>query len=178
MGGQSNATHAAKEDLTRARTKKPRDGYRGADQSTMSTVLNGHLKRAEKNTLPCEEWSTAQLQQFMASIANHRSSELQQVYKSSQDRRTMHTEALDELQQQWSKLNHIVGNHPHLYAPQQEAHCREAVMWWTHHLAEDTRATFRTANITVPLLPEGPKKTCGRGEGDEEHHVCLFINEK
>merc|ERR1712232_1070793 len=31
---------------------------------------------------------------------------------------------------------------------------------------------------TVPLLPEGPKKPCGRGEGDDEKHVCLFINEK
>jgi len=30
----------------------------------------------------------------------------------------------------------------------------------------------------VPLLPESPKKPCGRGEGDDERDVCLFINEK
>jgi len=140
--------------------------------------LNGHLKRAEKNTLPCENWSTRQLQEFMAKIADGRSDELQQVYQMSQDRRAIPTGTLDEHKEEWNKLNHIVDNHPHLYAPQQEAHCREAVMWWTHHLAETTRGTFRSANLTVPLLPEGSKTACGRGEGDDEQHVCSFINEK
>jgi len=176
--GQSVATLAEKDDLKRARTKKPRDLYQGEDQSAMSKVLNGHLKRAEKNTLPCDHWSTRQLQEFMAKIADGRSDELQQVYRYSQDRRAIHTETLDEHKEQWNKLNHIVENHPHLYAPQQEAHCREAVMWWTHHLAETTRGTFRSANLTVPLLPEGSKTACGRGEGHDEHHVCSFINEK
>merc|ERR1712232_1097616 len=123
------------------------------------------LKRAEKNTLPCEHWSTRQLQDFMATIAAGRSDELQQVYRSSQDRRALRTGALDEHKEEWNKLNHIVDNHPHLYAPQQEAHCREAVMWWVHHLAETTRGTFRSSNLTVPLLPEGSKTACGRGEG-------------
>merc|ERR1712232_892947 len=53
-----------------------------------------------------------------------------------------------------------------------------AVMWWTHHLAEQTRQTFRSTNLTIPLLPEGAKKPCGRGESDDEHNVCSFINEK
>jgi hypothetical protein len=176
--GQAISGPAGSEDLKRARTKKPRSAYKGDDQTVMSQVLNGHLKRAEQNTLPCEHWSTAQLQKFMATIANHRSGDLQQIYKSSKDRRTMHADTLDEHQQQWDKLNHIVGNHPHLYTPQQQAHCREAVMWWTHHLAEDSRTALRLTNLTVPLLPESPKKACGRGEGDDEHHVCSFINEK
>jgi hypothetical protein len=145
----------------------------------MSKVLNSHLKRAEKQTLACEHWSTVQLQDFMARIANHRNSELQQIYKTSLDRRAVPVGTLDEHKEQWSKLNHIVNNHPHLYAPQQEAHCREAVMWWTHHLTEESRATLRsTTNLTVPMLPEGEKKQCGRGEGDDEHEVCAFINEK
>jgi len=90
----------------------------------------------------------------------------------------MHADTLDQHKEQWTKLNHIVGNHTHLYAPQQEAHCREAVMWWAHHLSEQTRESFRVTKLTVPLLPESPKKPCGQGEGDDEHHVCLFINEK
>jgi len=52
------------------------------------------------------------------------------------------------------------------------------VMWWTHHLAEEKRGHFRSKFLTVPLLPEGPKKQCGRGEGDDETTVCAFINEK
>merc|ERR1719160_817472 len=90
----------------------------------------------------------------------------------------MKVNTLAEHKGEWAKLNHIVANHPHLYEPQREAHCREAVMWWVHHLAEEKRVHLRSANLTVPLLPESPKKSCGRGEGDEEAHVCLFINEK
>jgi len=176
--GQGIAAPTTKDDLKRAKTKKPRDLYRGEDQTAMSKVLNGHLKRSEKTTLPCEHWSTVQLQEFMATIADHRSDELQQVYQSSKDRRTMHAPTLDEQKEQWSKLNHIVGNHPHLHAPQQEAHCREAVMQWTHHLTESTRESFRLTKLTVPLLPEGEKKVCGRGEGDDEAQVCEHINEK
>jgi hypothetical protein len=112
----------------------------------------------------------------MAAIGNNRSGDLQQIYEASQDRR--HTPTLDEHKQQWKKLNHIVSNHPHLYVPQQEAHCREAVMWWAHHLAEETRKAFRATNLAVPMLPVGAKKPCGKGESDDEHHVCLFINEK
>merc|ERR1719265_1003368 len=141
----------------------------------MSKVLNGHLKRTETNTRPCEHWSTKELQEFMASIADHRSEELQQVYASSQDRRQKHT---DDHKSEWTQLNHIVSNHPHLYTPQQEAHCREAVMWWVHQLADETRAQLRVTNLSVPLLPEKPKSECGQGEGDDERHVCLFINEK
>jgi len=175
--GQFLAHPATKTDLTRAKTKKPRDVYRGEDQTAMSKVLNGHLKRTDM-TRPCEHWSTTDLQEFMATIADHRSDELQKIYHTSQDRRMMHGETLEDHKAQWQKLNHIVGNHPHLYASQQEAHCREAVMWWVHHLPETSRAQLRVTNLSVPLLPESPKKPCGRGEGDDEQHVCLFINEK
>jgi len=179
MLGQGLAAPSASDDLKRARTKKPRDVYKGDDQTAMSKTLNGHLKRAEKNTLPCEHWSTVELQEFMATIANSRSGDLQQIYTSTQDRRAIkHADTLDEHKEQWEKLNHIVTNHPHLHTPQQEAHCREAVMWWTHHLTESTRESFRMTDLKVPLLPESPKKPCGIGEGDEERHVCLFINEK
>jgi len=143
----------------------------------MSKVLNQHLLRSEKSTLPCENWSTSELQEFMATIAEHRTDDLQQIYRSADDRRDM-KHSLEDHKMHWAKLNHIVGNHPHLYTPQQEAHCREAVMWWTHHLVEEKRGLFRVKGLTVPLLPEGSKKACGRGEGDDEQHVCAYINEK
>merc|ERR1719443_2738041 len=129
----------------------------------MSKVLNGHLKRSEKDTLACEHWTSVKLQEFMGNIAAERSEDLQKIYQGSKDRRVMHGDTLEEHRMQWAKLNHIVGNHPHLAEPQQEAHCREAVMWWTHHLSEETRQSFRAKGVTVPLLPESPKKACGRG---------------
>jgi len=176
LGGGASASSSV-HDLRRARTKKPRDVYRGDDQTSMSKVLNQHLLRSEKSTLPCENWSTSELQEFMTTIAEHRTDDLQQIYRSADDRRDM-KHSLEDHKMHWAKLNHIVGNHPHLYTPQQEAHCREAVMWWTHHLVEEKRGLFRVKGLTVPLLPEGSKKACGRGEGDDEQHVCAYINEK
>jgi len=173
--GVGNPTSGA--DLQRAKTKKPRDAYRGDGQEVMSKVLNEHMTRTEQLTRPCADWSTTELQEFMLSIADHRSPDLQQVYGATADRRSVQVESANEHRAKWAKLNHIVSNHPHLHAPQHESHCREAVMWWTHHLAELKRTEFRAKNVTVPLLPEGPKKKCGRGEGSDEERVCLFINE-
>merc|ERR1719487_1065890 len=114
-------------DLKRAKTKKPGNSYRGHDQTAMSKTLNGHLKRSEKLTLPCEHWSTKELQNFMTTIGERRSEELQTIYRTVSDRRDMKADTLEEHKAQWVKLNRITDNHPHLYAPLQDAHCREAV---------------------------------------------------
>lgn len=169
---------ASLSDLKRAKTKKPRDDYRGADQESMSKVLNQHIMRAERSTQACEHWTTVELQNFMTLIAKHRDSEMQEIYASTKDRRSMRWDSIEQHLQEWAKLNRISGDHPHLLGPQQEAHCREAVMWWVHHLSEHKKKELRAQNITVPLLPEGPKKPCGQGPGEEERHACLFINEK
>mmetsp|Transcript_63631 Transcript_63631/g.205022 ORF Transcript_63631/g.205022 Transcript_63631/m.205022 type:complete len:551 (+) Transcript_63631:63-1715(+) len=164
-------------DLQRAKTKKPRDSYRGPGQAELSGVLNGHLRRAEGRTRACSEWSPEELQTFMGLVAEHRNDELQQVYHTVKDRRRMLLRGVDEYRAHWRRLNDIVGEHPHLLEPQRESHCREAVMWWTHHLAEDKRGELRARNVTVPLLPEGPKRPCSRGEGEDERHVCVSIEQ-
>ena len=135
-------------DVQRARNKRPSAAYRGHSQAVMSRKLNDHLIRAEERsatrTLPCEKWSLEELQTFMAIVAEHRSHELQQIYKSSMDRRSIRSESVEEFQSQWRSFNQLIDQHPHLHAPQQEAHCREAVMWWVHHLAEEKRQELRS----------------------------------
>jgi len=164
-------------DLRRAKTKRPRDAYRGDDQTQLSNVLNKHLKRAELTTRACDEWTPAELQAFMALILEHRTDELQQLYHTAKDRRKMVLGNADEYRTHWDKLNRISSSHPHLFKPQRESHCREAVMWWVHHLSEDSRRMLRAKNLTVPLLPEGSKNPCGRGESDEERQACLSIEQ-
>eukprot|EP00746_Dinoflagellata_sp_MGD_P128562 gnl/MRDRNA2_/MRDRNA2_62905_c0_seq1.p1 gnl/MRDRNA2_/MRDRNA2_62905_c0~~gnl/MRDRNA2_/MRDRNA2_62905_c0_seq1.p1 ORF type:complete len:553 (-),score=111.28 gnl/MRDRNA2_/MRDRNA2_62905_c0_seq1:195-1853(-) len=173
-----STAQVSQDDLKRAKTKKPGNEYRGPDQTTMSKTLNGHLKRSEKSTRPCEHWSTMELQHFMATIGEHRSEELQSIYRKTSDRRDIKADSLEDHKAQWTKLNRITTNHPHLYAPLQDAHCREAVMWWVHHLSEAKKGWFRAQNVTVPLLPESEKKQCGQGEGSDEDQVCVHINEK
>jgi len=144
----------------------------------MSRVLNQHLRRAERRTLPCANWTNVQLQDFMAMVAQHRSEELQLIYGGSKDRRRLRQETLEAQRAHWGWLNGVAAGHPHLLEPQQEAHCREAVMWWTHHLAEEKRNELRAREIIVPLLPEGPKKPCGQGKDGDERRACVSINEK
>merc|ERR1711959_545095 len=74
-------------DLRRAKSKVPSDAFKGDDQSSMSKVLNGHLKRANPNVKSCDEWTTAELQEFMGHIAPHRSDELMPIYAESNDKR-------------------------------------------------------------------------------------------
>lgn len=125
----------------------------------------------------CADWSVEELQDFMTVVASERSEVLQDIYRASKDRRQLNLGSVDEYRLHWRKLNHIVSTHTHLLEPLRESHCREAVMWWTHHLTDKARTMLRTKNITVPLLPEGEKQPCGRGEGEDEHHACLKINE-
>jgi len=172
------APAAGSADLQRAREKKPRDAYRGEDQAAMSRVLNEHMKRAEgERTRACADWSPAHLQDFMASIVGERSEEMQEIYRNAKDRRLMKFDNLADYRSHWQELNDASDRYPHLLEPQRESHCRQAVMWWVHHLTEDRRVALRAQNTTVPLLPEGSKMQCGKGLGEDERRACVGINE-
>jgi len=182
------STSATVQDLRRAQTKKPRDAFRGPSQSEMSKTLNKHLRHAHSKTKACEQWSLLELQEFMATVLGHRSHELQKIYEGTSDRRSVPKE-LAEVRQEWARSNSILQGLSHLEAPQREAHCREAVMWWVHHLDAEKREELERS-LTVPLLPESPKLRCGstgmlRSDGstvtpetlDDETHVCSKVNE-
>jgi hypothetical protein len=171
------ATSPTSDELQRARTKKPRDEYRGQDQSELSKVLNKHLLRAEKTVRACAEWELKDLQDFLALVAEERNDELQGIYEASKDRRRLQFGSAQEYRSHWGDLNRATARHPHLLEPLRESHCRQAVMWWTHHLTEQKREALRAQNLTVPLLPEGAKKPCGRGLGDDERTACLGVEQ-
>jgi len=99
---------------------------------------------------------------------------MQKIYRSNDDRRSMMLNTTAEYREHWAELNAIAQKHPHLAAPHVETHCREAVMWWTHHLTNDKRDELRATNITVPLLPENEKKPCN-GESKDEKHLCVSL---
>ena len=58
-------------DHTRARTKVPRQDYKGVDFSNMSQVLNHWLNSSYEATLlcDCEMWSVEELQKLQAVMA-------------------------------------------------------------------------------------------------------------
>ena len=114
----------------------------------------------------------------MAAVDEHRSPELQEIYSGVKDRRRLRLESPAHYAATWRKLNAIVETHPHIYEPLRDSHCRDAVMWWTHHLTEEKRRELRAkGNLSVPLLPEREKMSCGRGEGEDEEHACLYLEQ-
>mmetsp|Transcript_10396 Transcript_10396/g.23516 ORF Transcript_10396/g.23516 Transcript_10396/m.23516 type:complete len:549 (-) Transcript_10396:370-2016(-) len=164
-------------DLRRARVKKPRDTYRGDDQTRLSQVLNSHILRSTQNARPCAEWTTKSLQDFLELMLSHRSDQFQHIYNASNDRRKLSKGSIQEYRNHWQKLNRITATHGHLLDALREAHCREAVMWWVHHLTDEKRGELQASGVAVPLLPEGEKLQCGEGQSEDEVHACLHINE-
>lgn len=50
-------------------------------------------------------------------------------------------------------------------------------MWWVHHIDDDGREHLRASNITVPLLPEAPKKNCNGDDAKEMRDACESIQQ-
>ena len=146
-------------DLKRAKTKVPSDDYKGDGQQGLSKVLNGHLMKSETNVKPCDEWTTASLQEFMGHIAPHRSAELMEIYEESNDKRAPHLKTIFEHMSHWKEVNHFAKFDKEFEAIARESHCRQAVMWWVHLLENEKRESLRK-KVTVPLLPEGEKNHC------------------
>ena len=161
-------TNAEAWELARAKEKIPRPDFKGHGQTMLSKVLNGHLLRQETNTRACADWTPAELQGFLATINEHRSPELQEIYQDATDRRRMLLEPPTDYKAHWRQLNEAAEKHPDLAEPLRESHCREAVMWWTHHLTDDKRRALRgMPGVVVPLLPESEKRPCDSGAGED-----------
>ena len=167
-------------ELHRARTKVPRSEYKGPGSDGLAKALNVHLNAAEPNIKPCEEWSPQELQAFMRTVHDARSPELQSIYETTGDRRKLIRNSTEAYQMHWNDLNAIASKHPHLLHPLRDTHCREAVMWWIHHLSEDARTEFREVlNVSVPTMPVAARAPCGQS-GDatkEEKHLCVHLEQ-
>jgi hypothetical protein len=164
--------HAGHADLRRARVKVPSDAHKGDDQVHMSKVLNGHLAKSEPNSRPCDEWGLAALQEFMGTVAGHRSQELIDIYADSSDKRQPTFSTYLEHFDHWKEVNKMAKKNVEFEVVARESHCRQAVMWWVHHLTDEKRQALRK-NLVVPMLPEGTKKDC---EGDSK--ICVTLNKE
>lgn len=172
-----SATGADVQDLQRAVTKKPRNNFKGEGQVALSKVLNGHIRRSEAVSKACDAWNPQELQDFMLKVLENRSPELDDIYQQAEDRRRLHlkeesTNVHEVYKADWARSNEALTEAPHLEKPLRDSHCRQAVMWWTHHLTEGSREELRTAGVVVPLLPEEPKAPCEPGSHQGGKALC------
>jgi len=134
-------------DLQRAQTKVPRDDYRASHGYAMGKVLNKHLQKAHGNTKPCHAWTVQELQDFQSVVLQHRDESMDAIYQESNDNRALLRE---DHESHWAEMTAAAKTHPKLVEMQRDGHCQEAVMWWTHHVSEETKATLQ--HLTVPTV--------------------------
>lgn len=161
-GGQQEVPAEAS-DMQRARTKVPRSSHKGVGFRNMAEKLNGFV-REYKNVKECSEWSTHELQRFQALMMMLRSSELNNVYASSDDSRALRGDE-QEHGERWEKLNDLaqtLGEED----MQRDGHCHEAVMWFVHHIPESLRDSV-AQTMAIPLLPYTQHECTGK-----KHEVC------
>jgi len=148
-------------DLKRARTKVPRKSHKGTDFANMTEKLNGFLKQYP-NTKECDQWKVEELQQFQTLMLMMRATEIDDVYRTTSDRRQLRGDEQAH-GDRWAKLTELAsslgGSHEKMH---RDGHCHEAVMWFVHHIAEPERRKL-AAMLAVPMLPYS-KHSCASGE--------------
>jgi len=141
------ASHA---DLQRAHTKVPRGQFRGDSFEKMSQTLNAHLKRNNPSTKECEMWAVEELQEFQVLMMLLRDPALDSIYQNKTDNRRIRR-AVDDLKDEWNQINSLASKDQELARMHRDGHCHEAVMWYVHHLSQETRDTLK-GKVTLPLL--------------------------
>jgi len=158
---ESDVEPAVVADLKRARTKIPRNSHKGTHFAHMSEKLNGFLKQY-LNTKECQDWNVEELQQFQTLMLMMRAPEIDDVYRTTNDRRALRGDE-EAHGKRWEHLTELAsslgGDHQAMH---RDGHCHEAVMWFTHHLSEPTRMKL-AAMLAVPLLPY-KKHSCDAGQ--------------
>merc|ERR1740138_1302324 len=97
--------------------------------------------------------------------------ELDDVYGKTVDRRKLRGDELEH-GERWERLTKVASELGSTFeAMHRDGHCHEAVMWFTHHLAEPTREKL-AATMAIPLLPYS-KHACTSGPFDtKEKALC------
>jgi len=141
---------AKAEDLRRARTKVPRDAFKGDDFESMASTLNKYLLKHAPQSKECDAWTMEELQQLQVSLLMLRDSQLNDLYHDTDDNRKINKE-IQQMVQEWDELNKLAATDPDLARAHRDGHCHEAVMWYVHHLPEDMKDLLKD-DISLPLL--------------------------
>jgi len=139
-------------DLRRARSKVPRNDYKGDDFGSMSQTLNSYLVKHAPQSRSCDTWTAEELQNLQISLLMLRDPKLNDVYVDADDSRQMSAE-VETLVKEWDELNALARTDPDLARAHRDGHCHEAVMWYVHHLPEGMKDLIKD-EIALPLLSD------------------------
>jgi len=150
-------------DMKRAKTKRPRDAYRGDDFFDMSNTLNRWMENGKHTAgkmKSCKAFTAQELQKLQAFLYLLRHADFDGVYQNTNDNRRLRKD-IDELMLDWNQtrgylksLSSDDGNDKSLLESiHRDGHCHEALMWFVHHLTEDVKAALADIpDLALPLL--------------------------
>jgi len=158
------------EDLVRAKTWKPRSGYRGSGTvASANAQLNLHLAKTKGLRLKaCEDFDVPELRRVLRALLPLGSEALQAIYSDADGRRQVY-KTLSEMEAHWETAAAAVSD-PRV----RDAHCHEAVMWFVHHLTKDAKGSAML-KLTLPKLPVADHTTASR---DAKDQAGAFYDEK
>ncbi|KAK3279201.1 hypothetical protein CYMTET_12903 [Cymbomonas tetramitiformis] len=182
----ASSSVASLQDIKRAKTVVPRKDYRGINFQNMSAVLNNWIASGSATFRACDDWNLDELQKLQAMLYLVRNADFDSIYTPARDNRRLVNETLEDIKATWADLNKLVEGHPaesKLKNIVRDAHCHESVMWYVHHLSEDTKNILGETGIEIPLLSLAPHHedggACAQSQQDETHQtVCRLYEEK
>jgi len=141
---------AGASDLRRARSKVPRDDFKGDDFQSMSQTLNKYLQKHAPQSKDCDLWTIEELQDLQISLLMLRDSGLNDLYHETDDNRKIKKD-IEQMIQEWEELNKLASTDVDLAKAHRDGHCHEAVMWYTHHVPEEMKNLLKD-KISLPLM--------------------------
>jgi len=141
-------------DLIRAKRRTPGPAFRGDSfRETMQKLNKMLVKERGLKTMPCSNFTAADLHSAQRLLFDARTSHLDSVYRAVGDTRRMAHSSLDELQKEQRAHTQLEAESPKLAEKARDGACHEAVMWYVHHLTAEAKEEIKQ-NLLLPLLPE------------------------
>ena len=146
----ASATHFDLDDLTRARTPKPRPCFQGKTPKDIALTLNRQLTRTLENAVQsCEESTLAELDNVAAVLLKARDARLDVIYQERNDRRGLRHYSVDKWREESAAALPL--SEP-LQDTLRDGKCAELVMLWTHHLTAKRRSELKKSGLILPLM--------------------------
>jgi len=158
-------------DISRAKTRRPRNEYIGSSMTHASSILNQHLlSSSEYNNITlrsCDSFTLEELNAIQEKIYSMKEDKLDDIYQEKQDPRRIRFNNEEEKQQMWEKQMTVGKQEEQVNEMLRDGRCREIVMWYVHHLSQSAKESFKALDIPLPLLPEVSHDTVPKDASDD-----------
>ena len=152
------------DDLTRARTRRPRACFQGKNPADIAATLNRHLLRNLENIVrPCEHHTLEELDNAAAVLLKARDVKLNAIYQDRNDRRGLRHYSAQKWRDESSAALQLSAS---LQDTLRDGKCAELVMIWTHHITAERQSELKESGFKLPLM-----STVDRMSASNDVHV-------